>query len=176
MGFRVKTSLNGSTLQLVGDTQGSIGVSSKFANGQLTVTLKSNKDLSLAATGNLDATVIGGAENDTFDFSGATGDYVIRTGLGTDKVIDGVGNNTFDGEGGADTFVFNKVEGGAVEEDWILNFVALDDSIDIGAQAPSAIDDLGGGHVTIAFADGDIIHVQGTGVTKAVIESELGLV
>jgi len=166
MAFSMRTKFNGETLSLCGDAKGGVSISSHFADNELTVAFSSRNDLTVNGTGNLDAKIISGAENDKFDFSGATGNYNFHTGGGNDKVIDGIGNNTFDGQGGNDTFVFNRVEGpgGSPDEVDTINNYTTDDTIDIEGNEAYVVADLGGGHLSITFADGDVILVNGAGI------------
>jgi Ca2+-binding RTX toxin-like protein len=166
MAFSMRTKINGETLSLCGDAKGGVSISSHFADNELTVAFSSRNDLTVTGTGNLDAKIIGGAENDKFDFSGATGNYNFCTGGGNDKIIDGIGNNTFDGGAGNDTFVFNKIEGPASpdEVDTINNYTT-DDKIDVGGQH-YVLADLSAGHVSITFDDGDVILVNGNGINS----------
>ncbi len=167
MPFSTRTKINGETLSLSGDAKGGVNISSRFVDNELTVTFSSRNDLSVIGTGNLDATIIGGAENDLFDFSGATGDYEFRTGGGNDKVIDGIGNNTFDGEAGNDTFVFNRAEGlGPLDEVDTINNYTSNDIIDIEGAEPFVVVDIVPNQATITFADGDVILVNGAGITS----------
>src|SRR5262249_54028864 len=150
MPFSMRTKINGETLSLSGDAKGGVSISSHFADNELTVAYSSRNDLNVTGTGNMNATIIGGAENDRFDFSGATGNYDFRTGGGNDKVIDGIGNNTFDGGAGNDTFVFNTVEGAGPPELDTINNYTTNDKIDVGGQH-FVLADVGTDQVSITF-------------------------
>jgi len=178
--FTTKTSINGHFLRLSGTSEGGISISSKYSNGDLTVTLNSKKPLTADVTGDLDATIFGSKSDDNFNFSGATGDYVVNTREGNDRVIDGIGNNTFDGGAGSDTFVFNQVEGpnaangvdAGDEIDTIKNYDVANDDIElVGAQTYNLLQ--GTNQVTIEFADGDQIVVQAPLLTISQIQAEL---
>jgi Ca2+-binding RTX toxin-like protein len=168
MPFSMRSKINGEVLCLAGDAQGGVSISSKYKNGELTVTFSSKKDLSVVGTGDLDATIVGGAENDTFDFSGATGCYKFLTGAGNDTVIDGVGNNKFDGGTGLDVFEFNRIESAAVEADVINNYVLADDTIKTHTAPVSVVDGVAN-QAILTFADGDTVTVNGLGVSAATL-------
>ncbi|NJL09128.1 MAG: hypothetical protein HC900_13510 [Methylacidiphilales bacterium] len=181
--FSSKTSFNGEFFKIAGMTDGSVSVSSKYGKDGFTFEINSKKDVDARIEGNLDAKVIGSKAADTFDFSKATGDYDVRTRDGNDRITDGIGNNTFDGGAGQDTFVFNKVEGAAgsaqeVEIDIIKNYNVAEDSIVLcDGQTFEVTDDQinNPDEAIITFSDGDRIVVQGSGVTRAAIEAELGI-
>jgi len=178
--FTTKTSINGHFLRLSGTSEGGISISSKYSNGDLTVTLNSKKPLTADVTGDLDATIFGSKSDDNFNFSGATGDYVVNTREGNDRVIDGIGNNTFDGGAGSDTFVFNQIEGpnaangvdAGDEIDTIKNYDVANDDIDIGVQTYILSQD-NANQVTITLEDGDRIVVQAPSLTISQIQAEL---
>jgi Ca2+-binding RTX toxin-like protein len=141
MSFFMRTSFNGRFLQLQGDTDGSLSIRSRSVNGNTTVTFSSSDDLTVNGSGNLNATIIGGAENDTFNFSAATGNYNFRTGAGNDVITGGSGNDsmtggigddTMTGRGGNDLFVFAAGSG----DDTITDFKQPGaDRIDLSAAA-----------------------------------------
>ena len=164
---RTSTSFNGETLSLVATASGSVGISQRWVNGATTITLSGSNDLSVTATGNRDAAVIGTVTNDRFDFSRATGDYTVVTQGGNDTIIDGVGNNVFDGGAGKDVLIFTA-EGGSQEVDHVLSFVVGDDRIVIrNATVLPAPPQTGPNQVTVTLSDGDRIVVQGTGIASA---------
>jgi Ca2+-binding RTX toxin-like protein len=162
MAFSSRITINGKTLHLTGDTDGSrLSLSLRIVNGETTTSLSSNDDLRVTATGNLNATINGGDEDDLFDFSRATGQYRFFTGAGADTVFDGSGDNLFDGGAGPDTFVFNSVPDTVPNElDTIQNF---QDEIDVirientGNAATFADTEAG---ALITLADGDQILVE----------------
>ncbi|KAA5599910.1 hypothetical protein [Blastochloris sulfoviridis] len=176
--FSSKTSFNGEVFKIAGTAEGSVSMSSKYVNGDFSFTINSKKAIDADITGSLDATVIGSNAADTFDFSGASGAYIVRTRGGNDRIIDGIGNNTFDGGAGQDTFVFNQVEGpdSPDEIDTIVNYSLAEDGIELVGSQGYTVADGATDEAIITFDDGDRIVVQGAGVTKAAIEVELGIV
>ncbi len=165
---RTSASFNGETLSLDATASGSVGISQRWVNGATTITLSSSSnDLSVTATGNHDAVVIGTVTDDRFDFSRATGDYTLVTQEGNDTIIEGVGNNVLDGGDGKDNLIFTA-EGGSQEVDHVLSFVVGDDRIAIrNATVLPVPQQTGPDQVTITLSDGDRIVVQGTGIASA---------
>ncbi|BBF93745.1 hypothetical protein [Blastochloris tepida] len=164
--FSSKTSFNGEVFRIAGTADGSVSMSSKYGKDGLTFEINSRKAIDADITGNLDAKVIGSNSADTFDFSCATGNYIVCTRGGNDRIIDGTGNNTFDGGAGQDTFVFNVVEGpdSPDEIDTIVNFSLAEDEIVTGGQTYTVADGATD-EAIITFDDGDQVVVRGAGVT-----------
>jgi Ca2+-binding RTX toxin-like protein len=79
-------------------------------------------------------------------------DFLVGTD-GDDIIIGGLGNDTLTGGAGADTFVFS--EAGPDNADTITDFVAGEDTIDLGALLDAALID--------ANNVGDYVRVQDTG-------------
>jgi Ca2+-binding RTX toxin-like protein len=176
MPFSMRTKINGESLSLCGDAKGGVSISSHFTDNELTVAFSSRNDLTVTGTGNLNATIIGGAENDRFDFSAATGNYHFKTGAGNDSVIDGTGNNTFDGGAGLDNFTFASEGGATPEVDTINHYVVTDDDIDIstGAATVSNVFQTDVDTVTIVLNDGDQIIVNSdTPILRAQIAGQI---
>jgi hypothetical protein len=171
--FFTRTSINRKFLQMQGETDGSLSMRQVTINGNTTITFSSSDDLTVTATGTLNATIIGGAKNDRFDFRQAEGNYIFRLGEGNDRVFDGTGDNTFNGQGGSDTFHFAAADA-RVETDTINQYVLAEDDIEI-AGAVTRIENTGsaGDQVTITLDGGDRIIVNGTGVNAGNIATEI---
>jgi Ca2+-binding RTX toxin-like protein len=172
MAFSMLTAVNGEYLKLTGDTDGGFRVSSRIGSGDATIRFESMDDLTINAQGDLDATIVGGVENDTFDFLLATGNYSFYAGAGNDLVIDGPGNNIIDGGAGADNFTFASGNG----VDTINNYVQDDDDIDLIDAAFQDVEQTDADTVTVLFDDGNGITVNSINnvpLSVGAIEAEL---
>jgi Ca2+-binding RTX toxin-like protein len=176
MNAAIRAKVSGESLSLTAEAAGYIGVSGRLANGEATLSFASSGPLGVTVTGDAGSTLIGSTMDDIFDLSGTSGDHIVVTRAGDDRIIDGVGNNTFDGGPGGDTFVFNRTEGvgSGKESDTILNYSAVEDNIEIEIGSVDAVEKTAADEVTITLDDGDRLVVHGAGVTASQIADEVG--
>jgi Ca2+-binding RTX toxin-like protein len=80
--------------------------------------------------GSTDANILtGGLGNDTI--YGYGGDDTVYAGAGNDTIYGGLGNDLIYGGAGTDTFVFNSALNGSSNVDTIMDFSAIDDTINL---------------------------------------------